>query len=325
MKAMQRGIALLTAIILVAVAAIAATAIAWQSQLAARRGIAVFTVAQSLALAQGAEAMAAYALRDNRQKNPGIVAPGQTWAKPYGPVEMDAGAVLEASLEDQAGKFNLNSVVMSAAGSGVQPAINGPVMLVEDKDAVEQFVALLAGLQINTDFASRLVDWIDSDTEASFPGGGEDSFYLAQQPPHRTPNMPLTSISELLAMGLDRASYDKLAPFVTALPVGTKFNVCTAPGVVLDAISGQRSYALDAKSVVTQRQQFKCYPDKAAFLSGITGTRHDYVARHIGTDSQYFRLRTWITIGTTRFTLYSLLNQDAGGQIRPILRTFGTE
>ncbi len=70
MNSRQRGVALLTAIILVAVAAIVATSIAWQSQLAARRGIAVFTVAQSLAFAKGAEAIAAYALRDNRNRNP---------------------------------------------------------------------------------------------------------------------------------------------------------------------------------------------------------------------------------------------------------------
>ena len=330
MKAAQRGIALLTAIILVAVAAITATAIAWQSQLAARRGIAVFTVTQSLALAQGAEAMAAYALRDNRQKNPGVVAPGQTWAKRYGPVEIDAGAVLEAALEDQAGKFNLNSVVMPAAGSGgpssgAIPATAGGVPLVANPDAVAQFEALLAGLNINTDFAARLVDWIDSDNQATFPGGAEDSFYLGQQPPHRTPNMPLTSVSELLAMGLDRPSYEKLAPLVTALPVDTKLNICTAPGEVLDAFAGERNYAQDAKSLEAQRQQFKCFPDKAAFMSGVASARHAYVDSHIGTDSHYFRLRTWITIGTTRFTLYSLLNQDGSGQIRPILRTFGTE
>ena len=326
----QRGIALLTAIILVAVAAIAATAIAWQSQLAARRGIAVFTVTQSLALAQGAEAMAAYALRDNRQKNPGVVAPSQAWAKPYGPVEMDAGAVLAASLEDQAGKFNLNSVVMPAAGSGgpssgAVPAAAGGMPLVGNPDAVAQFEALLAGLNINTDFAARLVDWIDSDNQATFPGGAEDSFYLGQQPPHRTPNMPLTSVSELLAMGLERPSYEKLAPLVTALPVDTRLNICTAPGEVLDAFAGERNYAQDAKSLEAQRQQFKCFPDKAAFMSGVASARQAYVGNHIVTDSHYFRLRTWITIGTTRFTLYSLLNQDGSGQIRPILRTFGTE
>lgn len=327
MRSTQRGIALLTAIILVAIATIAATAIAWQSQLSARRGIAVFTVAQSLALAEGAEAMAAYALRDNRSKNPGVVSPGQAWAKPYGPVELDAGAVLEASLEDQAGKFNLNSVVMPAAGggTGAMAAVLGNVPLVENHDAVDQFVALLEALKIDTQFAARLVDWIDSDTQPTFPGGAEDSFYLGEQPPHRTLNMPLTSVSELLALGMDRPSYDRLAPFVTALPVGTKLNICTAPGEVLDAFAGQRSYALDPQTLRTQRTQFKCYPDKAAYLSSVAGTRHNYVDQHVGTDSQYFRLRTWITIGTTRFTLYSLLNQDASGQIRPILRTFGTE
>lgn len=329
MKSGQRGIALLTAIILVALATIAATAIAWQSQLSARRGIAVFTVAQSLALAQGAEAMAAYALRDNRQKNPGVVAPGQAWAKPYGPVELDAGAVLEASLQDQAGKFNLNSVVMPAAsgqpGAPLLPSAPGAMPLVENHDAVEQFVALLEELKIDTQFAARLVDWIDTDSQPTFPGGGEDTFYLGEQPPRRTLNMPLTSVSELLALGLDRPSYDRLVPFVTALPVDTKLNICTAPGEVLDAFAGQHSFALDPQTLLAQRAQFKCFPDKAAYLSSVASTRRDYVDKHVGTDSQYFRLRTWITIGTTRFTLYSLLNQDAGGQIRPILRTFGTE
>ena len=78
---------MLTAIILVAVAAIVATSIAWQSQLAARRGIAVFTVAQGLAFAKGAEAIAAYALRDNLNQGHKTIAPSQLWAKPYGPVQ----------------------------------------------------------------------------------------------------------------------------------------------------------------------------------------------------------------------------------------------
>jgi hypothetical protein len=45
----------------------------------------------------------------------------------------------------------------------------------------------------------------------------------------------------------------------------------------------------------------------------------------IGDSSFYFRLRSYITIGTTRLTLYSLIHRDPGGQIRPILRTFGTD
>ncbi len=186
-----------------------------------------------------------------------------------------------------------------------------------------QFKALLEALNLDVGYAARLVDWIDSDDQPTFPGGGEDSFYLAQEPAHRVPNLPLTSISELLAMGMDRASYDRLAPFVTALPPNTKLNICTAPGEVLDAISGVRSYALDPKQLALQRQKNPCFPDLAGFTNGMSPAQK--AGLNIGTTSAFFRLRTWITIGTTRFSLYSLIEQDQSGQTRPILRTFGTE
>ena len=72
-----------------------------------------------------------------------------------------------------------------------------------------------------------------------------------------------------------------------------------------------------------QRQHNPCYPDMAGFMSGLGAAQK--AGLNIGTTSSYFRLRTWITIGTTRFTLYSLLEQDPSGQTRPIFRTFGTE
>jgi general secretion pathway protein K len=313
----QRGIALLTAIILVAIATIVAVSVAWQSALHARRAIAVYTIAQSFAYAQGAEAMAAAALRQSRQDNPHIVAPAQNWAMPYGPLEVDAGAVLEASLEDQAGKFNLNSLIM-------QPNPGGPLVI--NRVALTQFEALLQMLNIDPKYAARTVDWIDTDTEPNSLGGAEDSYYLAQDPPYRTLNMTLTSISELLAMGMDRASYDKLKNLVTALPPDTKINLCTAPGEVLDALSGGTiSFSIDPKGLAAKRAQFNCFPDVPTFMTTVNPSLKQALQSQVDTTSSYFRLRTWITIGTTRFTLYSLLYQDQGGQIRSILRTFGTE
>ena len=322
----QRGIALLTAIILVAVAAIVATAIAWQSQLAARRGSAAFTIAQSLALAEGAEALAAYALQDNLQRTPNPPM-GSNYPTPnhLGPVQIDSGGVsgvLEATVEDQTGKFNLNSVVTPAAG-GALP--NQPIPLVKDQDGFTRFSVLLTNLNISANYAARLVDWIDTDDVPTFPDGAEDSFYLALQPAHRTLNMPLTNISELLAMGMDRASYDKLAPFVTALPVATKLNLCTASGEVLDAYAGQVSFSLDPKQLAGHRNQAACFPTVQDFQNSVVPNLWPTISGHIDSKSKYFRLRTWITIGTTRFTLYSLIYQDSNGQIRPIFRTFGTE
>ncbi|MGB8692911.1 MAG: type II secretion system minor pseudopilin GspK [Steroidobacteraceae bacterium] len=311
----QRGIALLTAIILVAIATIIAAAVSWQSALHARRGIAVFTMAQSLAFSQLAEAYAGFILRQNRSKFPKDTNPTQDWARPYGPLEIDAGTILEGSIEDQAGKFNLNSLVD-------QPNPGGS--LVANKTAVSEFEGLLQSLDIDVKYATRLVDWLDSDDQPDPQGGAEDSYYLAQDPPYRTLNMSLTSSSELLAMGMDRASYDKLRNLVTALPPTAKLNLCTAPLEVLNAVAGQ-SFANDPQFLSAQRAQFNCFPDVANFLTGVLPQRKAQVQTQVGVTSNYFRLRTWITIGTTRFTLYSLIEQDGSGQIRPILRTFGTE
>jgi hypothetical protein len=33
----------------------------------------------------------------------------------------------------------------------------------------------------------------------------------------------------------------------------------------------------------------------------------------------------WVTIGTTQFTLYSLLARGGNGLVRPALRSFGSE
>jgi hypothetical protein len=92
---------------------------------------------------------------------------------------------------------------------------------------------------------------------------------------------------------------------------------------VLDALTGVCSAALDPKQFAVQRQQNTCYPDLAGFMSGLSATQK--AGLNIGTTSSYFRLRAWITIGTTRFSLYSLIEQDQSGQTRPIFRSFSTE
>jgi general secretion pathway protein K len=306
----QRGVALITAVVLVAIATIAATSIAFNNAMTARRGVAVFAAEQALRFAEGAEAMAAYALRENQKVNR-FDSLDQDWAKPYGPAEFDAGVVLEAALEDQQGKFNINNLV---DGNGVAEPL-----------ARQEFERLLTLLGMETKWAQQLIDWIDTDLQPTFPDGAEDVNYLAQVPAYRTPNMHITSVSELLALqGFGRQNYQRLLPYISALPAGTLVNVCTAPGAVLDAMTpGQQSFSLD-EALLSKRRESGCFPTHAEFLATMTAEQATVVVKRITDRSQYFRLRSYITIGTTRFTLYSLIQRD-GGQIRPILRTFGTE
>jgi general secretion pathway protein K len=304
----QRGIALITALVLVAIAAVLATAIGYSSAMAARRATTVFGADQSLLAGEGGEAMAAYVLK---QTTAGASAQSldQPWAQPYGPFELGEGVTLEfAQIEDQQGKFNINNL-----------APNGTL----DSNAEQQFQQLLSLLGLETKWAGILADWIDADNTPNSPDGAEDSVYLTQTPPYRAANLPVTSISELLALpGFGRDRYNKLAPYITALPPGTSINICTASGVLLDALSGKTEYSTDASQLAINRKEKGCFPTLDEFNK--SANSHT-AASNVGTISSYFRLRSIITIGTARFTLYSLLYRDPSGQIRPILRTFGTE
>ncbi len=314
----QRGIALLTAIILVAIAAVLATAIAFSSAMSARRASTVFGADQSLLVAEGAEAMAAYVLKQSGPNSTQDTL-SQPWAQSYGPFELLPGVSLDfLQLEDAQGKYNINNL---APGGTTNPT------------AVAEFQRLLVSLGLEPKWAPLIADWIDADDTPNFPDGAEDSVYLAQTPPYRTANLPVTSVSELLALpGFGRDRYNALLPYISALPPGSPLNVCTAQGLVLDAISGKQEYGLNPAQLLTRRQQEGCFPTLTVFQSSLAGAQQTpqtagatSQGTQLGTQTSYFRLRTFITIGTARFTLYSLLQRDGAGQIHVVLRTFGTE
>jgi general secretion pathway protein K len=323
----QRGVALITAIVLVAIAAVLATAIGFASAMAARRASTVFGGDQALLAAEGAEAMAAFILKQtgngsgstsgsssgsNSGSNSGGSSLNDVLAQTYGPFELTDGVTLEfAQLEDQQAKFNINNL---APGGKT------------DNDAVIVFQQLLQAVGLETKWAPMLADWIDADNIPNPQDGAEDSVYLTQTPPYRAANLPVSSISELLSLpGFGRARYDRLAPYIAALPPGTSINVCTASPLMLDALANRTEYSSDPAGLADQRKRNGCFPTAQVFLSTLTGETQTRAARSIGVTTSYFRLRTFIAIGTARFTLYSLLYTSGGQQIRPILRTFGTE
>jgi len=309
----QRGIALLVAILLVALGTIIAATVAYENAMTARRGTSTYAFDQSLLIQQGAEALAAYGLRQIRQTDPSHTYPGQGWDKPLGPIEVVPGVMLEASLEDMQGRFNLNNLVQKDG--------------TPDPVYVPAFTQLLQMLGLEPKWTGFLIDWIDADIVPQNPDGAEDSVYMGQTPPYRTANRYITSTSELLALpGFGRDRYLKLAPYVAALPQGTTINICSASGVVLDAFlgAGHTDFSSDPEALGKNRATTSgCFPTVANFQAafpakGWSGT----VPQKFGQTSLYFRLSSFITIGSAEFNLYSLLYQDNTGAVRPIQRSF---
>jgi general secretion pathway protein K len=312
--ARQRGIALLLAILLVAIATILAASIGYGSAMSARRGAAAIAFDEGLLVAQAAEALAAYGLREDLRAGADYDYPGEQWAKPVGPIEIAPGVELEASLEDVQGRFNLNSLV----------GPNG----VTDAESVLIFQRLLEFVGLEPKWAGLMADWIDSDQQPGFPDGAEDSFYTTQNPPYRTPNELITSTSELLALpGFGRERYLKIAPYVTALPQDATINICSASGYLLDAmIEGRQEFQSDPARLATARKS-ACFPKLTDYLASFSGdqTGFNKIKGRLSQNSHYFRLTSIVSIGTAQFALYSLLLRDPSGQVRPIQRSFVSE
>jgi general secretion pathway protein K len=306
----QRGVALLVAILLLAFGTILAAAIAYENAMTFRRGAATYAFDQALLVQEGAEALAAYGLRLAQKSDPQHTYASEGWAQPLGPLEIVPGVMLTAQLEDLQGRFNLNNLVK-------QDGTPDPV-------AVTAFQQLLVAVGLEPKWAGYMVDWIDRDIVPSVPDGAEDSVYMGQTPPYRTPNRYITSASELLALpGFGHDRYLALAPYVTALPYGVKLNVCTANPLVLDAFLGHGDFSSDVEGLAKHRATATgCFPKLSDYQAAADSATWSRISSKLQMTSSYFRLTSLITIGSTEFNLYSLLLQDPTGQVRPILRSY---
>jgi general secretion pathway protein K len=342
---------MLVAILLVALGTIIAAAVAYESAMTARRGTATFSFDEALLVGQGAEALAAYGLQAvMKQSKAGTngtvdIYPSQPWAQPVGPLEVVPGVTLEASLEDMQGRFNLNWLVDYgtsgfAGGAGQtppvgnnppgNPAIPGVTGATPNAGAIKAFNNLLEAVGIEPKWADLVVDWIDSDNNPQTQGG-EDSFYLGQNPPYLAANRYLTSTSELLAIpGFTHEMFAKLAPYISALPPATPLNICSAPGPVLDAFASQKTFSGDQGAGLAKNRETApgCFPDLSTYTTQNLEPNDLQLAgsKRFGTTSQYFRLNSLVTIGTSEFNLYSLLYMESPGfYIHPVQRSFSPD
>jgi general secretion pathway protein K len=308
----QRGVALITAVLIVALATILAVNVAFRGALDQRRSANIFGADQGFQIALGAEALAADVLRRDAQESQTDHL-GEAWARPVTLPVDDGIGLVEGRLEDLQGRFNLNSLVF-------QDGTTNPA-------AVKQLEHLLALLGIEPDWATTIADWIDIDVQPGFPNGAEDSVYTSESPPHLTANMPITRASEILYLtgfGADR--YAKLKPYITALPVGTTLNVCTASGPVLDSLlAGQQQFSLNPDYLTEQRKNVGCFPTLNDMRGAMGQAEFDKVRTGLSESTSYFGATVWVTIGTTEFTLYSLLARAGTGPVSPVLRSFGSE
>jgi general secretion pathway protein K len=305
-RARQQGVALITALLVVALAVAAATAMATRMHVDVRRAGNLLHGEQAYAYALSAESWAYVILREDA-RNSTHDALDEDWATALPPISVEGGLV-SGRITDLQGRFNVNNLVDPAG----QP----------NQNEVDYFKRLLDVLGLDPALSAALLDWIDDDINATFPGGAEDDTYLLLDPPYRAANRPLVSISELLLVqGFTDEVVAALAPHVVALPAATEINVNTATAQVLLALDADLT-APDVETLLAERER-AAFTDNASFLA------HDALAGltiAITTDvsSSWFQVLTDVQVGSGQARVESLLER-AAGKLRVLSRVRSSE
>ena len=175
----QRGLVLITAVLIVAILATLATFLSLGQQMWLRQTENMNGRAQTESLRQGALAWIGILLaRDARDNKVDHL--GELWAGQLPPLPAEGG-VLAVKLTDAQSLFNLNNLVRAGQASA---------------NDVAAFQRLLAAEKLDPLLANALVDWLDTNADP-LSGGGEDVDYLARAPSYRVANQALTSVDEL--------------------------------------------------------------------------------------------------------------------------------
>lgn len=211
-RASERGAALLSVLLIVALIAVLAATGLQKLRLATHLAGNGQAADQARAYAMAAETVALYRIGDLIQRDAAKTTLLGDWAGNEVNFPIDGG-IASATLSDGGNCFNVNSLAED---------VNG-IAFVARPEGVAQFarLMLIAGASSSEaqQVASGAADWIDSDS-VPLPGGAEDEAYAARPMPYRTANTLMADPSELRAVaGMTQGLYSRLRPFLCALPV----------------------------------------------------------------------------------------------------------
>jgi len=315
------GIALVTVLLVVAAATIAAVSISSHLQVDIRRTENLLRSDQAWLHAVGVESWAKGVLasdfKEDHDESLEVDSLDEEWAGAI--ADTVEGGEVAGKIIDQQGLFNINNLVVQKAG------VKETVLLIPSIIDIDRFKRLLTILELDelqiNDLVEALLDWLDEDALITGAGGAEDDYYQALEPPYSAANRLMAHHSELLLVkGITPEIYKKLAPLITALPKHVDLNVNTAAQEVLQSLYK----GLDEKGVAHLLRKIEDAPFEtlAEFKvhPAVSGLEVEKNSIGIGVKSSYFKVRGSATVGKARASIASLAERTNGGEIKIIHR-----
>ncbi|MFW2045934.1 type II secretion system minor pseudopilin GspK [Acinetobacter variabilis] len=299
----QKGIALITILVMVALATILAATIAKRQAATAESTAYLMRQNQSLMYAKSAEAFFSELLVDDAENAAEVDHLNETWAQPMPAFPVEDGYV-SGILQDESGKFNLNSLITA----------EGTV----NENAKAWFELILKRAGLPEQLSEAVIDWQDEDEIPSGPMGAESNYYQGLPNGSLPPNAKFHNVEELkLVRGFEENKYKLIAPYLSTVPVAdTTVNINTASAFLLASMDEK----LDVNAVqqlLDRRQANLEYFTNVADLwtlepfAQVDAAKHNLFNNLLGVQSNHFKARIEVMLSERKRQFSSdLVRQD---------------
>ena len=274
----QRGVALLTILLLVVSITVVAGAMLASQKIAIRRSGLLFDQNQLLQDINAGQQLAVTLIRADAKLND-TDSMQDIWAQPIPPYTL-GGHSIGIELRDEGSRFNINNLYH-----------NGAV----DTTALAVFQRLLTQLNLEPDIAIAVLDYQDTDSEVYQDGGDESVVYTQQSnrgADKNLPNQALLSIDQLAEVkGVNAEVLAALRPYITAVPYYLPININTASPVLLAALAeGASSQQMQSVVELRAKQAFGSIDDvwQLPILSSVKEEQRKALTPLLAVDSQAF-------------------------------------
>lgn len=310
----QSGVALITVMLILALATVTAVSMASRQNIDTHRSANTLNYEQAYQYILAGEDFSKQTLIDHFANNLTTLVTQDNidlWTVGVG-FDIEGGAI-SGKINDLQSLFNINSLVDS---SGVANQLQ-----------MERFRNLLANIPpippgnrtISVNIVEAIVDWIDRGQIPLGVNGVEDDVYMGYEKPYRTADQPMSDISELLLInGIDQEIYNVLLEYVCVLKnVNTNINVNTASAIVISSLNN--NITLNQATRLINNRPGDGFASVAVFLNDPIFSGLNINASGLSVTSEYFRLKTVAQVGKAnlRFTsqLHRSVNATGSGNI----------
>lgn len=299
----QQGIALITILVMVALATILAATIAQRQAATAETTAYLMRQNQSLMYAKSAEAFFSELLVDDAENAAEVDHLQETWAQPMPAFPVEDGYV-SGIVQDESGKFNLNSLITA----------EGTV----NENAKAWFELILKRAGLPAQLSEAVIDWQDEDDIPSGSMGAESIYYQGLTNAALPPNAKFHSVEELkLIRGFEENKYKLIAPYLSTAPVQeSPVNINTASAFLLASMDEK----LDVNAVqqlLDQRQanleHFSNVSDLWSLepFAQVDADKRNLFNSLLGVQSNYFKARIEVVLSERKRQFSSdLVRQD---------------